>query len=340
MHSRAHFRTGSRSLSGQFPEPRFIETNGIRMAVFETGAGTPVVLCHGFPELAFSWRMQLPVLAEAGYHAIAPDQRGYGLSDKPPAVSDYDIHCLVGDMTGLLDALGIEKALFVGHDWGALMLWQMALLVPERMRGLVAVNIPFYPRPPVDPMLMMRTVLGPDFYIVNFQDSDEADRRFEAETETFFRAMMRRLPTTRAAFIQIPEHKRRPFSMLQAMDEPPRGEDLLPPEELKVFVDAFSAGGFSGPINWYRNWSRNWELTAGVEQRVRIPTLFIGAEDDVLIAPHHIEAMKDYVDDLEIRMISSCGHWTQQERPGEFNALLLDWLNRRCADTRSSVRGR
>ncbi len=314
-----------------FPAARFVQTNGIRMAVHETGDGPAVVLCHGFPELAWSWRLQLPALAAAGFRAIAPDQRGYGRTDKPAAVIEYDIRHLTGDMTGLLDALGLDRAFFVGHDWGALLVWQMALLVPERMSGLCAVNIPFYPRPPVDPMIMMREVLGADFYIVDFQDSDRADRRFAAEPERFFRAMMRRLPVTRSAFEQIPPDKRRPFSMLRAMDEPPRGKDLLPPEELQVFIDAFRAGGFTGPINWYRNWTRNWELTAGVEQRVRVPSLFIGARDDVLIAPHHIEAMRPHVEDLEIHMIDDCGHWTQQEQPERFNAILIDWLERRRA---------
>ncbi|HZX24065.1 MAG TPA: alpha/beta hydrolase [Woeseiaceae bacterium] len=320
-------------MSSDFPAPRYIDTNGIRMAIHEQGQGESedetVVLCHGFPELAYSWRLQLPALADAGYRAIAPDQRGYGATDKPAHVADYDIRHLVGDMTGLLDTLGLERAWFVGHDWGALLVWQMALLAPERMRGVVAVNIPFYPRPPADPVIMMRRLLGPDFYIVNFQDSDEADRHFAADPERYFRAMMRRLPVTREAFEQIPDDKRRPFSMLTAMDEPPRGEDLLSEEDLQVFVEAFRRGGFTGPINWYRNWTRNWELTEGVEQRVRVPALFVGAEDDVLIAPHHIEAMRDYVDDLEIHRLGDCGHWTQQERPEAFNAILLDWLARR-----------
>jgi pimeloyl-ACP methyl ester carboxylesterase len=311
-----------------FPPARQVVTNGIRMAVHECGEGEAVILSHGFPELAYSWRRQLPALAAAGYRAIAPDQRGYGATDKPADVQDYDILHLVGDMTGLLDALGLDTAWFVGHDWGALLVWQMALLVPERMRGVVALNIPFYPRPPVDPMIMMREVLGPDFYIVNFQDSDEADRRFAAEPERYFRAMMRRLPVTREAFNRIPVDRRRPFSMLATMDEPLRGEDLLSDEDLRVFVDAYRRGGFTAPINWYRNWTRNWALTEGVEQRVRIPALFIGAEDDVLIAPHHVDAMRDHVDRLEVHMLSECGHWTQQERAASVNQLLLDWLAR------------
>jgi pimeloyl-ACP methyl ester carboxylesterase len=318
-------------LTTDFPEPNYIETNGIRLALHEQGDGETVVLCHGFPELAYSWRHQLPALAAAGYHAIAPDQRGYGASDKPTAVEAYDIRQLTSDMTGLLDALGLERAWFVGHDWGALVVWQLALLAPERLHGVVAVNIPFHARPPADPIEAMRATLGPDFYIVEFQDSDEADRRFAAEPERFLRSMMRRLPVTREAFEQIPAEKRRPFSMLRTMDEPLRGDDLLPDDELAVFTAAFRSGGFTGPINWYRNWSRNWELTEGVEQRVRVPALFIGARDDVLVAPRHIEAMKNHVEDLEVHMVRDCGHWTQQEKPEEFNAVLIDWLGRRRA---------
>ncbi len=315
-------------MTSEFPSPELIDTNGIRLAVHEQGQGDAVVLCHGFPELAYSWRHQLPALAAAGYRAIAPDQRGYGASDKPAAVEAYDIRQLTSDLTGLLDSLGLQRAWFVGHDWGALVVWQLALLAPERLRGVVAVNIPFHARPPVDPIAAMREALGPEFYIVDFQDSHEADRRFGAEPERFLRAMMRRLPVTREAFEQIPDAKRRPFSMLRAMEEPLRGEDLLGEDELAVFVDAFRKGGFTGPINWYRNWSRNWRLTARVEQRVRVPALFIGAIDDVLVAPRHIEAMRAHVDDLEIHMVRDCGHWTQQERPDEFNAVLIDWLDR------------
>lgn len=312
-----------------FPAPRRVATNGIELAVYEAGAGDPVVLCHGFPELAYSWRYQLPALSGAGLRAIAPDLRGFGLSDKPDGVTSYDVLETCADMTGLLDSLGLEHAIFVGHDWGALLLWQLALRCPERMRGLVAVNIPFYKRPPVDPTVMMRTLLGENFYIVNFLDSDESDRTFNADPERFFRSVMRRLPITRARFERIPEYKRRPYSMLDGMrkSEFP-GEPLLNEADLHVFVDTYRRGGFTPPINWYRNWARNWELTADVEQRVRVPTLFIGAVDDILIAPHHVDAMRKQVDDLEIRMIENCGHWTQQEQPDLFNRYLLDWINR------------
>lgn len=316
-------------MAADFPAPQMIATNGIELATYEQGSGRPVILLHGFPELAWSWRFQLPALAAAGYRAIAPDLRGYGASSKPTGIAEYTIQKLIADVTGLLDALSLEKAIFVGHDWGSLLLWQMALLAPERMAGLIQVNIPFIPRPAIDPISLMRQNLGDDFYIVNFQDSDEADRVFAQNPEHFFRVIMRRLPIRRALFRLLPR-KNRGFSFLRALrSEKLRGSDLMSKDELAVFVEAYRRGGFTGPINWYRNWSHNWRTTEGVEQRVRVPTLFVGAVDDVIISPRQIREMVPHVDDLESHMIRKCGHWTQQEQPAELNRLMLDWLKRR-----------
>ena len=311
-----------------FPEPRFVDTNGIRMAVHEQGDGPPVVFLHGFPELAFSWRHQLPAVAAAGYRAIAPDLRGYGATDKPAGVENYTVEELSADVTGLLDAEGLDQAVFVSHDWGALLAWQMALLVPDRMAGLVALNIPFIPRPPVDPISLMRAALGDDFYIVNFQDSDEADRRCDENPAWMIEVMMRRNVITRERFNTLPK-RMKSFSILAALNRTePSGERLLSAEELRVYADAFAAGGFTAPINWYRNWTRNWEATADVEQIVRVPTLFIGAVNDIVVSLNQIETMPAHVPDLEMHMLDDCGHWSQQEKPEEVNALLLDWLSR------------
>jgi pimeloyl-ACP methyl ester carboxylesterase len=312
-----------------FPAPEYIETNGIRMAVHELGAGPAIVLLHGFPELAFSWRHQLPALAAAGYRAIAPDQRGYGETDKPGSVGDYTIEHLIGDMTGLLDALDLERAVFAGHDWGALVLWQMALLEPERMDGLINLNIPFFPRTPVDPIQLMRDYLGEDFYIVNFQDSNQADLRCDADPGYVFDVLMRKNQVSRAQFDALPKEKKA-FSLLAALSRAePGGDPLLTEDEHRFYTEAFKAGGFTKPINWYRNWSRNWEHSKDVEQSVKVPTLFIGAEDDVIVSLAQIEAMKPLVPDLELHMIKNCGHWSQQERPQEVNSIMLDWLGRR-----------
>lgn len=317
------------NVTSAFPTPSYIETNGITMAVHELGAGPPVILLHGFPELAYSWRHQLPALAAAGYRAIAPDQRGYGATDKPGSVGDYTIQQLIGDVTGLLDVYELEQAVFIGHDWGALVLWQMALLEPKRFAGLINLTIPFFARRPADPITLMRDFLGDDFYIVNFQDSNEADLKCNADPGHVFDVLMRRNQLTRSQFETLPK-ERQVFSLLKALARSElRGEPLLTEEEHQVFTGAFEAGGFTGPINWYRNWSHNWSSTEGIEQTVKVPTLFIGAADDFLVAPAHIDAMKPCVPDLEIQIIGNCGHWTQQEKPDEVNSIILDWLARR-----------
>lgn len=309
-----------------FPEPRKVATNGIDMAVYEQGDGPPVVLLHGFPELAYSWRHQLPALAKAGFRAIAPDQRGYGRTTVPPDASDYRMSELIADVHGMLDALGLESAVFVGHDWGALVLWHMAMLAPERIEKLIILNIPHYPRLPVDPIGFIRESFGDDFYIVNFQDSDEADRVFSADTRHFINRMMRRNQITREQFEKLPP-AHRVVSLLRAVrSEHASGEALLNEAELDYYADAFSRSGLTGPINWYRNWTHNWEQLRGVNQQIDIPTLFIGAMNDVLIGLQHIEGMKPLVSDLTVHVLDGCGHWTQQEKPDEVNELILNWL--------------
>lgn len=309
-----------------FHDPHFIDTNGIRMAVYEQGEGPAVVFLHGFPELAFSWRHQLPALAAAGYRAIAPDQRGYGRSDVPPMVRDYCIEELIADIHGLLDALELESATFVGHDWGALVLWHMAQVAPARIDRLIQLNIPHFPRAPIDPIQLTRKRLGDDFYIVNFQDSDEADRAFAADPVHFFNMMMRKNQISRAQFEQLPAHMKS-LSLLKVMERTEgSGELLLTDAERDYFANAFAKSGFTGPINWYRNWSHNWESLAGVDQTIDIPTLFIGAVDDVVIGLDHIENMKSMVTDLEVHMLDHCGHWSQQEHPEKVNELILTWL--------------
>ena len=323
-----HFAIAGALLSnaGVFPSAKFVESNGIRMAVYEQGEGPAVILVHGFPELAYSWRHQLPALANAGFRAIAPDMRGYGRTDSPPGVDAYQIQNLIGDLEGLLDAYGLERAVFVGHDWGALVLWQMAMLVPHRIEKLIALNIPHIPRPDTDPIELMRERLGNDFYIVNFQDSDEADRAFAADPAHFFAMLMRKNQVSRAQFDQLPPNMK-VLSLLKVMQRQESGGDpVLTDDDRDYYVNAFSDSGFTGPINWYRNWTQNWEATKNVDQRIDIPTLFIGASDDIVIAPEQIEAMKPLVANLTIKMLQPCGHWSQQERPSDVNRLIIEWL--------------
>lgn len=311
-----------------FPEPYYVDTNGISMAVYEQGTGTPIIFLHGFPELAFSWRFQLPALADAGYRAIAIDQRGYGNTTVPPHIEDYRIEELMADVVGLLDALELESAIFVGHDWGSLVLWYLAMFRPERIDKLIQLNIPHTPRPPIDPIEIFRQRLGEQFYIVDFQNSDKADREFEADPRHFINMMVRKNQVRRAQFEQLPPEMQS-ISLRQVMARTePSGDPILNDEELDYFEAAYKKSGFTGPINRYRNWTHNWEILEGVDQTIEIPTLFIGAVDDVVIPLESIERMKPLVPNIEIHMLEPCGHWSQQERPDDVNRLILDWLAR------------
>jgi pimeloyl-ACP methyl ester carboxylesterase len=307
-----------------FPEPRFVRANGLRLAVYEQGQGLPVVFSHGFPELAYSWRHQLPALAAAGFRAIAVDQRGYGASDRPDAVESYDIAQLTGDLAGVLDALGLERAVFCGHDWGGMVIWSMGQLHPERVQGLIGVNTPFMPRPPIPPVEMLRAAMGPDHYIVHFQTPNDADERLAKNVRRVFETLMRR--GIKPSDVELSGG----IMNLATAVETGRllGQPLLTPAELDVFVGAFERTGFSGGIHWYRNLDRNWRLTADAPQVLRAPALMVTSEHDFALPPALADGMEARVPNLEKVMIRDCGHWTQQEHPAELNRILVDWLRK------------
>ena len=315
-----------------FPEPHMIRTNGIDMAVYETGPknGLPIVLCHGFPELAYSWRHQLPALAKAGYRAIAPDQRGYGRTSRPERVEDYDMPHLTGDLTGLLDALGLKKAVFAGHDWGGIVVWQMPVYHPDRVAGVIGVNTPFL-HFPMDPIDALRAMRGDNNYVVYFQKPGLADAALAKDVGKTFRFFMRKNVATAKEFEHAPQQAKN-FELVHALEQDEtgfRGEPLLTDAEMKVFVDTYKRTGFTGVINWYRNLSRNYELGKSMEQIVRVPGLMIMAEDDVVLPPSMTEGMERFVPDLEKVLIRNCGHWTQQEHPQETSNAMIAWLKRR-----------
>ncbi|MCC5886351.1 MAG: alpha/beta hydrolase [Gammaproteobacteria bacterium] len=315
------------------PPSRLISTNGIRLAVYEAGPedGLPVVLCHGFPELAYSWRRQIPALAAAGCRVICPDQRGYGGSDKPRAVADYSIQHLTADLVGLLDACDIERAVFIGHDWGGLVVWQVPLLHPDRVAGVAGVGVPFIPRAAEDPIVTFRRMWGDRMYIVNFQDSQEADAVFDADPYRVFDVLLRRSPVSLEDFAKLPHEERIPDLVKRVQAGPGGGEPIVSEEDLRFYADTFAKGGFTGPINWYRNWSQNWHSTAHLPQRITVPALFIEAGNDLATAaiPDVAKLMDGHVDDLEIQRVPDSGHWIQQEYPEDVNRFLIDWLERR-----------
>jgi pimeloyl-ACP methyl ester carboxylesterase len=327
----------------EMPAPQFVQTNGIRMGYYESGPKSdapPVILCHGWPEIAFSWRHQIKALSEAGIRVIAPDQRGYGVTDRPDPVEAYDLEHLTGDLVGLLDQLRIEKAIFVGHDWGGFVVWQMPSRHPTRVAGVVGINTPHTARPPVDPIELFRKRFGEQMYIVQFQKpGHEVDNIFNSRVEQTFDAFMRKpapradttptepptagvgaSPTLNLAFPQM-------IANYDARHDP--RTPILSPEEKKVFVDTFSKTGFTGGINWYRNMSRNWQRSAELDYTVRVPSLMIMAENDRVLPPSAADGMEKIVPDLEKYLVRGSGHWTQQEKPDEVSDKLIEWRKKR-----------
>jgi pimeloyl-ACP methyl ester carboxylesterase len=310
---------------------RMVRTNGVELHVLDAGAGFPVVLAHGFPELAYSWRHQIPALAEAGCRVLAPDQRGYGRSSRPDAVADYDIEHLTGDLLGLLDDIGEDRSVFVGHDWGAIVVWQLAQLAPERVAGVVGMSVPFLPRPPMPVTQVMRQVVGDSFfYILYFQEPGVADADLGRDPATTMRRMLAGLttasadPETLAASLA---NDGRGF--VDRMPEPERLPDWLSQDDLDHYVAAFSFTGFTGGINWYRNLDRNWELLEPVADRhVTMPSLFVAGASDPVLLMMPPAAMDGWVDDHRgTVLVDGAGHWVQQEKPREVNAALVEFVD-------------
>jgi len=307
-----------------------VRTNGITLAIRDEGVGPAVVLCHGFPELAYSWRHQVPALAAAGFRAIAPDQRGYGDSDRPAEVAAYDIHHLTGDLVGVLDALGIGRAVFVGHDWGGLVAWQTALLHPSRTAGVIGVNTPYFPRAFAAPVSIFRQLFGDNYYVCHFQQPGVADEALGRDPRRVFTQLMRRGVPIAESEARLAALGRMPNMVEMVTEGEPLGAPLLDEEALRVYVETFARTGFTGGINWYRNLDRNWETTPALDgARVEVPCLMVTAEWDAVLRPEMAEPMRAFVPDLESHMIRECGHWTQQEKPAELNAAMIDWLRRR-----------
>jgi pimeloyl-ACP methyl ester carboxylesterase len=312
-------------------QQRDVSANGIRIHFAEQGTGPVVLLCHGFPEGWYSWRDQLAALAAAGYHAVAPDMRGYGHTDAPGEISAYSLFDIVGDMIGLVSVLGVKQAIIVGHDWGANIAWHAALFRPDVFPAVAALGVPFRQRGPAPPLDMLRKAGLLTHYWFHFQEPGVAEAEFERDP----RAALRRVLYSISGDAP-PETKRLTL-------EPGKGwlANTLDPEQLPAWLtDAdldhmaaeFSRSGFRGGLNWYRNIDRNWELTspwAGAS--IRQPALFIAGSEDPVISSGSgaaaVQALPVTVPGLtRTLLIDGAGHFIQQERPQLVNDALVEFL--------------
>ncbi|MGD0118969.1 MAG: alpha/beta hydrolase [Candidatus Binatus sp.] len=309
---------------------RFVETNGIRMHYAEHGEGPMVLLCHGFPESWYSWRHQLRALGDAGFHAVAPDMRGYGQTDRPKEVEAYDIFQLTGDLVGLVNAVGGgAPAVIVGHDWGAWVTQAAALFRPDLFRAVALLSVPFLPREPISPTAWeQQKYPGKIFYQQIFRSPG---------TEQIFEANVREsiVGGLYSASGEPPVEERWKFAIdpkdMASLAAPPsKKPSFVTDEDIEFFVNEFKRSGFAGGLNYYRNVDRNWALTSFLDgAKLLQPTLFVAGDRDGVLGfwGEEVDGMDRNVPNLVKKVIlPGAGHWTQQERPAEVNRLLLEFL--------------
>lgn len=312
---------------------RTIEANGITLAIAEQGAGPLVLLCHGWPELAYSWRHQMPALAAAGYRVVAPDMRGYGGSSAPAEIDAYAITSLVGDMVGLVAALGETRAAIVGHDWGAGVAWAAAMMRPDLFQAVAALSVPHRPRNPAGPPLALLRAAGLEhFYWFHFNREGPPEAEFEADIPSALRRVLvggsGDAPADRDMTLSLAPGG----GFLDRLADPAVLPAWLTAADIETYAAAFRAKGFRGPFNWYRNIDRNWHLTAPWQgAKIQPPALFVaGTRDAVIASPigrGAVEGLSRHVPNLRgAVMIEGGGHWIQQERPAEVNRALLSFL--------------
>lgn len=312
-------------------EEQLLDVNAIQLCIHSCGpADGPVVwLLHGFPECWLSWRKQMPALAAAGYRVFAPEMRGYGRSSAPAAVADYDLLTLCGDIQAAMDALGQHQVCMVGHDWGALVAWHLALLEPKRIKAVVGMSVPFGGRPKKPIVETLRQVYAGRFnYILYFQQPGVAERELDADIPRTLRLMMHNWSAAvgKELFWQDKPATAGLLDGLREIDQPPA---WCEPQAFAGYVATYAAHGFRGPLNWYRNFERNWQRTAVLQDaRIEQPALFlIGDEDPVgVLEAYTIQQMPRAVPQLHSHVLENCGHWLQCEQPDAVNQRLLAFL--------------
>jgi pimeloyl-ACP methyl ester carboxylesterase len=307
---------------------RFVETNGIRVHCVEAGTGPLVVLLHGFPESWHSWRHQLPALADAGFHAVAPDLRGYGQTDRPEKLEAYDIFQLTGDVVGLVRALGEESAVIAGHDWGALITAYAALFRPDVFRAVALLSVPYAPRGPVNQTEWeQRKYPGKSFYQAALRGPGSDQFLMSDVRSSLLRGLY---SLSGEAEEQDRWNPVRDPAAPRGISAAPKMPSWLSEKDLDFLVAEYQRASFTGGLNYYRNMDRNWALTPFLDgAKILQPTLFIAGDRDPVIEflRDEYEALATNIPNLRKNvLLPGVGHWTQQERPEEVNRLLIEFL--------------
>ncbi|XP_030641958.1 bifunctional epoxide hydrolase 2 [Chanos chanos] len=300
---------------------------GVKTHYVEMGDGPPVLLCHGFPEIWFSWRYQIPALAKEGFRVLAPDLKGYGDSSAPPEIEEYSQEQICKDLVTFLDKMGIPQVTLVGHDWGGVLVWNMALYHPERVRAVVSLNTPLFPLDRTsDPMLKLKAL--PIFdYQIYFQEPGVAEAELEKDLERTFKLMFNgsdekdKFPALKTSGVC-----KRGGLFVDVTEDVPRSV-ILSEAALKYYVQQFKKSGFRGPLNWYRNVERNWRwMCSRPRDPITMPALMVTAGKDPVLLPAFTKGMEEAIPNLKKEHIEECGHWTQMDRPAELNKILIAWL--------------
>ena len=314
-----------------FLSPTFATCDGFQIATYAMGPkdGPPMVLIHGWPELAYSWSPVMPALAEAGYRVVTYDLLGYGKSDAPLDPQHYCIANLVAHLEAVLDHHGMTRPIMVGHDWGGIILWHAVRMLERRTRCAISISTPHVGHAPVDPMQIFRKRYGDRHYFLDFDARpEEIDSLFTNNADAFFQNMFR---TTPRGITLTPEMTHIPTRFLAYLDAgAPKGASLVMSDaDVKVYADAYRKTGFLPGMNYYRNTTPNWKLAEGLSETVRVPSLMISPEDDAFLPPATTHDMDRTVPDLTRVTIPACGHWAMWEKPNEVTDAMLEWLARR-----------
>lgn len=313
------------SLPLGFPEPQLVKAGDVEFSVHVAGPedGLPLLMLHGWPELAFSWAPLVPALTKAGCRLYMPDIKGFGGSSKPTDVEEYRMEKIAQDYRALLDTVGLEKAVIVGHDWGGAIAWPMSQRLSDRCLGVASFCTPYPEVAPAPPLAIMRKRFGERFYIIQFQNEDLPDRAFGGREEQFFPFIFRPGPPRETWGKLMPGVMALPDRFAESDGQ--YTDVVVPEEALPVYAEAYRKSGHKAPTMVYRTIDLHWEERKAFDPPITVPALMVTASRDLMLPPEASLGMEDRIADLSRAEIDS-GHWIMWEKPDACTDALIGWL--------------